>query len=62
MKTNKPLILVILSGGLMMISFEAIYALVRMAYTLFDLGIVVIILLAICHLISNQVTSQRIIT
>jgi len=53
------IILVILSGGLMMIRFEAIYALVRMAYTLFDIGIVVIILLAIFHLVNDQFSSQR---
>jgi hypothetical protein len=53
-------ILVIISGMLMMIKFEAIYVLVRIAYTLFDIGIVVIILLATYHLVNDQFSNQRI--
>jgi hypothetical protein len=48
------LIVVLLSGGLMMIKFEAIYVLVRIAYSVFDVGIVLILLLSIFELIKNQ--------
>lgn len=44
----------ILSGGLMMIKFEAIEALVRIAYTVFDLAIVLIIIVSIIYFINNQ--------
>ena len=56
------IILAILSGGLMMIKFDAIYSMVAMAYTVFDISIVVIILLAIYNLVKNQFSSQKILS
>ena len=44
----------IISGFLMMIKFEAIFSLVRIAYTLFDLSIVFITVLSIIFFIGEQ--------
>jgi multidrug transporter EmrE-like cation transporter/nitrate/TMAO reductase-like tetraheme cytochrome c subunit len=44
----------ILSGVLMMIKFEAIEPLVKIAYTVFDLAIVLIIIVSIIYFINNQ--------
>jgi hypothetical protein len=44
----------ILSGVLMMIKFEAIEPLVSIAYTVFDVSIVLIIIVSIIYLINNQ--------
>ena len=44
----------IISGFLMMIKFEAIFSLVRIAYTLFDLSIVIITVLSIIFFIGEQ--------
>ena len=44
----------IVSGFLMMIKFEAIFSLVRIAYTLFDLSIVIITVLSIIFFIGDQ--------
>ena len=44
----------IASGFLMMIKFEAIFSLVRIAYTLFDLSVVIITILYIIFFIGDQ--------
>jgi uncharacterized membrane protein len=44
----------IISGLLMMIKFDAIFTLVRLAYTLFDICIVFITILSIIFFIGNQ--------
>jgi hypothetical protein len=44
----------IASGFLMMIKFEAIFSLVRIAYTLFDLSVVIITILSIIFFIGDQ--------
>lgn len=48
------LTVVALSGGLMMIRFEAIYPLVRFAYSIFDLGIVLVLLISIYEMVKGQ--------
>jgi hypothetical protein len=54
----------IVSGFLMMIKFEAIFPVVRFAYTLFDVSIVLITILTITFFIGNQfeMVSKKAIT
>lgn len=51
---NTIIAISIVSGFLMMIRFEAIFPLVRIAYTLFDLSIVFISVLSIIFFIGDQ--------
>jgi hypothetical protein len=44
----------IVSGFLMMIKFEAIFPLVRLAYTLFDLSIVLSVIFSIIYFLQEQ--------
>jgi hypothetical protein len=44
----------IVSGLLIMIKFDAIFPLVRIAYTLFDLGIVLSVLFSITYFLKEQ--------
>ncbi|MCX6261536.1 MAG: hypothetical protein NTY95_12045 [Bacteroidia bacterium] len=48
------LILSVVSGLLMMIKFDLIYQIVRVAYTIFDLSVVLSILTSIIYLINDQ--------
>ncbi|HQK71543.1 MAG TPA: hypothetical protein PL101_10595, partial [Bacteroidales bacterium] len=48
------LILAIVSGFLMIIKFDQIYSIVRVAYTVFDLAVVLSILISALYLIINQ--------
>jgi nitrate/TMAO reductase-like tetraheme cytochrome c subunit len=48
------LILVLISGLLMMIKFELIYQIVRVAYTVFDLSVIMSVLISIIYLIKDQ--------
>jgi hypothetical protein len=48
------LILSVVSGLLMMIKFDLIYQIVRVAYTIFDLSVVFSVLISIIYLISDQ--------
>jgi len=48
------LILSVISGLFMMIKFEFIYQIVRIAYTVFDLAIVLSVLTSIIYLINDQ--------
>jgi len=52
------LIIAVISGILMMIKFDLIYQIVRIAYTLFDLSIILIILMSIAYFINNQVKTE----
>jgi hypothetical protein len=45
-----------------MVKFNAIYSLIAIAYTVFDIGIVVIILLVIFALVRNQLSGLRAIS
>lgn len=51
------LILAIISGFLMIIKFDQIYAIVRIAYTVFDLAVVLSVLISSVYLIINQYRS-----
>jgi hypothetical protein len=53
------ILVVSLSGGLMMVKFEAIYLLVRIAYSLFDVGIILVILISIYEIPINQLWIKR---
>lgn len=48
------IILSVISGLLMMIKFDMIYLLVRVAYTIFDLSVVLSVLISIIYLINEQ--------
>lgn len=48
------LILALISGILMMIRFDLIYQIVRIAYTVFDLAVLFSICISIIYLIKNQ--------
>lgn len=48
------LILAVTSGILMMIKFELIYQIVRVAYTVFDISVVLSVLISIAHFINDQ--------
>ncbi|NMC39617.1 MAG: hypothetical protein GYA43_00365 [Bacteroidales bacterium] len=48
------LILAVISGFLMIIKFDQIYSVVRIAYTVFDLAVVLSILISVLYLIINQ--------
>jgi len=48
------LILSVVSGLLMMIKFDLIYQIVRVAYTIFDLSVVLSVLISIIYLINDQ--------
>ena len=45
----------IVSGFLMMIKFEAIFPLVRLAYTIFDLSIVLSVIFSIIYFLQEQI-------
>jgi len=48
------LILAIVSGVLMMLKFDLIYQIVRVAYTVFDISVVMIVLISIVYFINDQ--------
>ena len=48
------LILAVISGILMMIKFELIYQIVRVAYTVFDISVVLSVVISIIYLIIDQ--------
>jgi len=48
------LILAIISGILMMVKFDLIYQIVRVAYTVFDISVVLSVLISIVYFINNQ--------
>jgi len=48
------LILAIISGILMMIKFDLIYQIVRVAYTIFDISVVISVLISIIYFIHDQ--------
>ncbi|MZP54465.1 MAG: hypothetical protein GT600_03360, partial [Bacteroidales bacterium] len=48
------LILAIVSGIMMMIKFELIYQIVRVAYTVFDISVVMSVLISIVYFINDQ--------
>jgi hypothetical protein len=48
------IILAIISGLLMMIKFDLIYQIVRVAYTIFDLSVVLSVVISIIYLINDQ--------
>ncbi len=50
------LILAIVSGILMMVKFDLIYQIVRVAYTVFDLSVVASVLISIAYFINGQFT------
>ena len=49
----------LVSGLLMMIKFEAIFSLVRIAYTLFDLSIVLSVLISIIYFLQVQIQNFK---
>jgi len=48
------LIMAVISGILMMIKFELIYQIVRVAYTIFDISVVLSVLISIIYFINDQ--------
>jgi len=48
------LILAVISGILMMIKFDLIYQIVRVAYTVFDISVVLTVLISIVYFINDQ--------
>jgi hypothetical protein len=44
----------VISGILMMIKFELIYQIVRVAYTIFDISVVLSVLISIIYFINDQ--------
>jgi hypothetical protein len=48
------LVIAAISGFFMMIKFEAIESIVKIAYTIFDLSVLIIAILSIIKLISNH--------
>ena len=48
------LILAVISGILMMIKFDLIYQIVRVAYTIFDISVVLTVLISIIYFINDQ--------
>jgi nitrate/TMAO reductase-like tetraheme cytochrome c subunit len=48
------MILAVISGLLMMIKFDLIYQIVRVAYTVFDLSVVLSVMISIIYLINDQ--------
>jgi hypothetical protein len=50
------LIMAVASGILMMISFDLIYQIVRVAYTVFDISVVLSVLISIVYFINDQFT------
>ncbi|MCU0462748.1 MAG: hypothetical protein MUF36_12185, partial [Bacteroidales bacterium] len=48
------LFLAVVSGLLMMVKFELIYQIVRVAYTIFDLSVVLSVIISIIYLVNDQ--------
>jgi hypothetical protein len=48
------IILAVISGILMMIKFDLIYQIVRVAYTVFDISVVMSVLISIVYFITDQ--------
>jgi uncharacterized membrane protein YdcZ (DUF606 family) len=54
------LILAIVSGIFMMIKFDLIYQIVRIAYTVFDISVVGSVLLSIVYFINDQFSGLKV--
>jgi len=53
------LILAVISGLLMMIKFDLIYQIVRVAYTIFDLSVVLSVMLSVTFFINDQLGTLK---
>ena len=56
------ILLALFSGFLMMIKFDFIYTLIRFAYTLFDLAVVLSVFVSIVYLVKDQFNSLKLST
>jgi len=56
------LILAVISGILMMIKFDLIYQIVRVAYTVFDISVVLTVLISIVYFINDQFNVLKAVT